>query len=120
MNSAPVQLEFDTPPAQGETNAEQTQRLEVAALLTFLAGRDWITSHEILESSCADARHWNERKLREYANASSGKIISCQRGYKLTARATAEERHHAAAWLRHQASEMSRRASEIEHASSRG
>lgn len=57
---------------------------------------------------------WNERRLRAVANASGGRVISGQRGYKLTRLATIEEVQHAAAWLRHQAHEMQRRAMEID------
>ena len=47
-------------------------------------------------------------------SASEGRIISGQKGYKLTVDATIQEVQHAAAWLRHQATEMNNRALQID------
>jgi DNA adenine methylase len=54
-----------------------------------------------------------KRQLRELANASDGKIISGQRGYRHIRHATLEEIEHAANWLEHQAVQMGERARSI-------
>lgn len=82
--------------------------------MALLHGNGWLTARAILATSCAEARSWNDRLLREFAHHSQGQIIAGQRGYKLTASATEDEAAHACAWLRHQAAKMSDRALAIE------
>lgn len=55
----------------------------------------------------------SERVLRKCADASKGRVISGQQGYKLTRFATVEEVDHAEAWLLSQARQMTDRAREI-------
>lgn len=69
---------------------------------------DWITARELTTRTGL-----GDRVLRAIANESNGKIISGQRGYKLTRIADPDEVLHAANWLRHQANEMTRRANAI-------
>lgn len=70
----------------------------------------WVSARALEEADC------NDRTIRALANASGGRIISGQNGYKATACATCEEIAHAASWLEHQAREMTHRASEIRRA----
>ena len=55
----------------------------------------------------------NVEICRVLANASEGRIVTGQKGYQSASNATADEIHHAAAWLEHQAKEMIRRATSI-------
>ena len=71
--------------------------------------KDWITAKNI-----HTLFGWTDRHCRELAQHSGGRIISGQKGYKATIRATVEERTHAKAWLRSQAHKMDVRAMEIE------
>lgn len=80
---------------------------DLAAVESFLRGRGWVKAKDF-------PRIWTERKIRALANASEGRIISGQRGYRLTREATIEEVRQASTWLRHQAEEMRRRALEID------
>lgn len=82
---------------------------EISALVAVIRDRGWLTASEITRTIC-----WPDRKIRAVANASEGQIISGQSGYKLTNQATIEEIEHAANWLRHQASEMTHRALQID------
>ena len=54
------------------------------------------------------------REMRQAAEQSEGHIISGQRGYKLTRKATEGEARHAIAWLRSQARKTEKRAADIE------
>ena len=83
----------------------------VEMLIRVLRGRGWVTAKRL----CT----WlsmTDRMVRALAEASAGRVISGQLGYKLTADASEEERHHAAAWLRSQARRMNERADQIEEA----
>lgn len=73
--------------------------------MDYLRGRGWTTARSVYVGM-----GWADRQLREWAEASEGKIISGQRGYKLTAEATPEEIHRAATWLKAQGKKMLRRA----------
>jgi hypothetical protein len=64
--------------------------------------------------------NYSDREIRAIAAASRGRIISGQRGYRLTAEATIEEVNHAEAWLRSQAACMLKRAYEIRMARNKG
>lgn len=94
--------QLDLPMTQ---KAPETTQDEVEALCAYLQGSGWIKAGEI--------PGWNERYIRALANASKGRIISGQLGYKLTKEATAEECAHAENWLRHQAKAMMDRAMAI-------
>lgn len=58
----------------------------------------------------------NERVLRAIADKSAGAVISSDKGYKLTAKATVEEIDHAERRLLSQARKMQERAVEIRRA----
>ncbi len=73
----------------------------VVALLESL--RRWVTARRL-------AVFVNDRTLRALANASGGRIITGQRGYKAARHATPEEIAHSANWLEHQGKEMVQRA----------
>jgi hypothetical protein len=73
----------------------------------------WLTAAQLLVKLGEAPTDSKKRVLRELANASQGKIISGQKGYKHIRHATPEEITHAANWLRHQAKEMDARATEI-------
>lgn len=82
---------------------------QIATVIDILADRDWTTAREL----SAITPGFNDRLLRQIANASQGQIISGQKGYTLTRKASLDEVERAANWLRHQADEMTRRAGEI-------
>lgn len=52
----------------------------------------------------------NERQIRRLAELAGGRVISGQRGYRLTVEATGEECAHAERWLHSQARQMTARA----------
>lgn len=92
---------------------EQTERRKPSDDLceTFvgaLAGKGWVTARELRDATGID-----DRVLRMCAEASEGRVISGQKGYKLTAEATPGEIHHACAWLLSQAQRMTDRARQI-------
>lgn len=62
----------------------------------------------------------NERVLRAIADHSHGAVISSEKGYKLTAKATVEEIDHAERRLLSQAKKMQERAVEIRRARNQG
>ena len=100
-----AQLEMFAPKAKKLTEQD------TEAFVGFLARvMDWRTARELTLT----LGH-SDRALRQLANASDGRVITGQRGYKAASRSTAEEIHHAAAWLKSQAHEMLRRAIAIEN-----
>jgi hypothetical protein len=92
-------------------------RVDDASLPTILAildqETDWLTAAQLLVKLGEAPTDSKKRQLRELANASDGKIISGQRGYRHIRHATPDEITHAAHWLRHQAKEMDTRATAI-------
>ena len=68
----------------------------------------WIKAIELIRIT-----GYSDRSLRFLANASDGRIITGQKGYRAASRATEDERLHAAAWLESQASHMVCRALKI-------
>ncbi len=102
--SAQVQLEMQL--KAGKQPAVTASDVEALEALLAKSGT-WMKAKEFTAP-------WTERKLRAVANASAGRIISGQQGYKLTWMATIEEVQHAAAWLRNQATAMQRRALDID------
>ena len=83
-------------------------------MIDILSRSGWLSAKEICIRKGLTPSEANRRIVRSFAEESEGKVISGQEGYKLTAEATAEEIHHAAAWLRAQATKMLSRASSIE------
>ena len=80
---------------------------QVTRLVRLLESRcGWVTAKRL-------AVFANDRRLRTLANASGGKIITGQKGYKAARHATPEEIAHSANWLEHQGKEMLRRARTI-------
>jgi len=61
-------------------------------------------------ASFARLKGWSDRKCRAIAQASKGRIISGNQGYKLTTQCTPEEFNEANGRLRSQARKMLRRA----------
>jgi hypothetical protein len=92
-------------------------REDDASLPTILAildqETDWLTAAQLLVKLGEAPTDSKKRQLREVANASDGKIISGQKGYRHIRHATPDEITHAAHWLRHQAKEMDTRATAI-------
>ena len=70
---------------------------------------DWSTARQVRRDM-----GWCDRTCRRLAEESEGHILSGQRGYKLTRRATPEECDRAAAWLRSQGRKMLRRSIRIQ------
>lgn len=88
-------------------------------MIEILSGAGWLSAKEICSRMGWAPSEANRRIVRSMAEESGGRVISGQEGYKLTAEATSEEIHHAAAWLKAQAKKMLARASEIEEAYAR-
>jgi hypothetical protein len=94
---------------QTELHLEAPSDESVDVVVAVLAqAMDWVTAGELCVKLGFHPTDTNKRKLRNLANASAGKIISGQKGYKHIRHATPEEITHAANWLRHQAKEMDR------------
>lgn len=91
--------------------ASQPDSANVAYLVKLLRdAKRWMTASEI-GTQVADL--WNDRQIRSLAEAAGPEIISGQRGYRHIEHATAEEIHHAAAWLESQGSKMIDRSRKI-------
>ena len=90
-------------------NAATVSASEVEYLVGALRGRGWVVRHHV--SRWLD---WSDRKLRIAAQASGGRVIGGQRGYRLSTEATAAEADHAVASMRSRAREIAHRADEIE------
>lgn len=90
------------------SRAPRVSDSDVAALILQLRGHGWQTAKVLTKYG------WTDRKLRAVANASKGQVISGQLGYCRLREATIPEVQRAADWLRHQATSMLSRASEIE------
>lgn len=99
------QLPLSTPNPKAHTPSEA----DVQDLCNALAGRGWVTAAALPFISRFD----DDRLIRALAEASSGRIISGQKGYRLTREATDDEADRAESWLRHQAGRMIARAIEI-------
>ena len=92
--------------------SEQTEETEI--MLAALSNGEWSTSANLHAKTFPDMTLENaRRKMRIGAEQSDGLIISGQQGYRLTKRATPEEKKRAATWLQSQARRMNRRAKEI-------
>lgn len=88
--------------ADGDPNVAWLEQL-------LLGAGCWMTSRDIEHTT---AGRLGDRDVRALASASEW-VISGQKGYKHIKHATAEEIHHAAAWLESQAKKMSDRAGTI-------
>lgn len=99
--TAQLDLEF-------QQKAPEVTPSEVAELIARLRARDWQTARDLGADKESD-----KRRLRAIANASGGRIISGQKGYKLTLEATPDE-IAATHWLKAQAAEMEHRWIEIQ------
>ena len=75
----------------------------------LLDSGEWQCSRQLLTLS---PEPLNDRELRNLASQSQW-LISGQHGYKHLRHATAEEIHHATAWLESQAQKMSERAATL-------
>jgi hypothetical protein len=69
----------------------EAKSANVEWFVSFLEGRDWITAAEILALADREGTENEKRKLRALADASGGRIIGHQKGYKLTTTMTHEE-----------------------------
>jgi hypothetical protein len=81
----------------------------VERFVAWLAGRGWVTAAMVHE-----ALDWSDRDVRALAEASDGRVISGQKGYKLTREANPDEANQAADWLKNQAAKMTARAVKIQ------
>jgi hypothetical protein len=91
------------------TPKPQPSELEVAWLVSFLRGKDWMTADAILESEGQPKTEAFKRRVRALVSFSEGKIAGGQQGYKLVAEMTGEEYNRYRAWMLSQATEMQRR-----------
>ncbi len=82
---------------------------KVQWLLDLLADGNWHHAAEALNARNMPPTEGAKRMIREAAELSEGRVISGQKGYKLTAHATAEEIDHFTRQLRSQAAKMTRR-----------
>jgi hypothetical protein len=85
------------------------------SFLSELQDGEWHT-----RSALAARLHTSDRAIRMCAEHSQGRVISDQRGMKLTRYATVAEVDHAEAWLISQGRKMIDRAREIRIARNRG
>lgn len=76
---------------------------------------DWVKG-----ATLAARLHTSDRVIRMCASHSKGRVLSGQKGYRLTQDATLDEITHAANWLRSQAREMLQRSMEIDRFKHRG
>lgn len=74
---------------------------------------DWVRAALICGALGMNCNERSKRKIRQLAAESGGRIISGNRGYKLTKYATPEEICAAMARIRHQTIEMNHRLFEI-------
>ena len=91
-----------------ETKRTTPAKALIDAFVLALCDGSWHTARQL-----ADATGLPDRVARMCAEASEGRVISGQHGYKLTACATPGEIHHACAWLQSQAARMIDRARQI-------
>ena len=84
-------------------------------LIEVLADGRWYQAREL-----KTLLHTSDRKVRQLAEFSDGRVISGQRGYRLLACATNDEVDHAERWLLSQARRMTERAVEIRRCRNRG
>ncbi len=87
----------------------------VDILLAALSHGEWESAR-----SLSGATGLDDRQLRAARQASGGRVISGQKGYRLTERATLEEIAHAKAAWRSQARHMIRATIEVERVARRG
>lgn len=107
----------DQLPLPLEKKGPNVPQLDVDLLLSVLSGNGWLKANQIAEQIFVrKGLHWQERYIRAVAHASKGSVISYpgSPGYKITTEATIKEIQAASACLRHQANEMTRRATEID------
>lgn len=82
---------------------------DVDLLCRRLKDTGWVYARQL-----RDRYDYNERTLRAIANASEGRILSGQKGYRLLdGDTTIEEVEHASSWLISQGKEMIRRGNAI-------
>lgn len=77
-------------------------------LLLLQEEGDWVKG-----STISTRLHTSDRVLRSCASQSNGRVLSGQKGYRLTQDATLDEITHAENWLRSQARQMLLRSLEI-------
>lgn len=99
-------ITFPEPKKTAKTDIE---REKILALMNVLhARRNWIKYKEIRQMI-----NISDRDVRYIAASSGGRIISGQKGYRLTQYATIDEITHAANWLKSAGMELLKRAEEI-------
>jgi len=93
-----------------KTPAPEVSPEDVEQLCATLKGRGWVYARDLAATSAT----LDDRKLRAIANASDGRIISGQKGYRLLdGSAAIEDADRSATWLESQARQMLRRAAQI-------
>ena len=86
---------------------------DVAWLEKFLlGGQIWFTASDILLAVQRPANDAGKRWLRNLAS-NSGYVVAGQKGYRHLQHASAEEIHHACAWMESQAKLMGERAGRL-------
>ena len=93
---------------EADTKRSTPPKALVDAFVLALTDGQWHTARQL-----QNATGLPDRMARMCAEASEGRVISGQHGYKLTACATPGEIHHACAWLQSQAARMIDRARQI-------
>lgn len=79
-------------------------------LVKLLDGRDWLLSLQISDEIFGQTNvRWRERRIRDLAAMSKGRIAGGQKGYKLVLQMTAEEYGHYRNWMVSQANKMKQR-----------
>lgn len=92
------------PPAPAPAVTEVDRFVQVLQMQS-----DWLTAADLITRMGLPPTEQSRRFLRIWANASDGRVISGQKGYRHIDHATAEEIVHASRWLIHQAKEMEER-----------
>lgn len=85
---------------------------EIDAFVDVLRGLGWVKCSYLRRIYYVGI---SDRTIRAMAAGSEGRVISGQRGYRLTTEASDDECDHAVRWLKSQATEMSLRAKRIAH-----
>lgn len=111
------QFELRLEPVKPEVNDWEVELMCVSLLDSGI----WLTAGDLIQKHNMANTEQSRRVLRAMAEASNGRIISGQLGYKHNAHATPEERDRAVKALRSQAMKMQIRAHCIElYATSNG
>ena len=87
----------------------QLSNADVVRVQSALSNRDWTLAPDLSRIT-----GHTPRELRQIAHLANGQIIGGQKGYKLTVRASDEEKSHALASLKSRVRELNKRIAALE------